>query len=177
MQSIIILITIRMKRFLSVALSIVCLSGCGKLSEELASICENDLSTKAAAGNKDFSVMKAYTVSLSDIQNYVRHKTEAAREEGKDLVVKNVSPLFEDHESGFTPLYLINYGDGWDVISGDKRIPPVLASKEKGYLDLSGRGDGGLQDDIWFTDSDAWTASGHSYQYNRKMLAGFQQIN
>ena len=32
-------------------------------------------------------------------------------------------------------------------------------------------------DQIWFTNTDGWTVHGHTYQYNRRMLTGSQQVN
>lgn len=153
-----------MKRIIYIALFVAFFASCDKLSEAPETAGENVLLTKASSRDETTSATKDYAVSLSDIQNYVRYKTEAAQEEGKDLVVKDIAPLFEDQRSGFTPLYLINYEDGWEVISGDKRTPPVVASNETGYLDLSKQGNGGLVDGIlvWLDGEASTITSLHS---------------
>ena len=138
-----------MKRLSPVALIMLACVCCNKLSETKEIVDDYDLQTKAADARESLSDTRDYTVSEVDIQNYIRNKTALAQERGENLVVKDISPLFQERETGFTPLYLINYEKGWEVISGDKRTTPVLAFQESGSLDISRLGDGGIVDNVY----------------------------
>lgn len=137
-----------MKHLSLIALIMLCCVCCDKLSETKDVVGDFDLQTKAIDARSTISDTRDFTVSEVDIQNYIQNKTALAREKGETLVVKDISPLFQERETGFTPLYLINYEDGWEVISGDKRTSPVIAFQEKGSLDISKLGNGGIVDNV-----------------------------
>ncbi len=76
------------------------------------------------------NVSDEYKVSLKDVDCYVCFKALEAKNKGHELSVRDISPIFS--EKGDTLLYIINYNEGWDVISADKRSPMVLATSESG---------------------------------------------
>ena len=76
----------------------------------------------------------AFFVSLDAIAAYLHYKELLAKSEESGLIVRDITPLGLDDEE--TLCYVINYGDGWEVISADKRTPVVLAHCDTGYLDL-----------------------------------------
>lgn len=73
-------------------------------------------------------------VSLEDVQAYAHYHILLAKNNGIELSVERIDPLGPNAE--ITLCYLINYNDGWEVISADKRTPIVLAGQEKGSLIL-----------------------------------------
>ena len=76
------------------------------------------------------NVTDEYQVSLKDIDSYVKFKVLDAKHKGQELSVQDISPVLS--ENGDASMYIINYNEGWDVISADKRSPMVLATSESG---------------------------------------------
>lgn len=72
---------------------------------------------------------------LDDIQKYVNYKLS---ESANTRSLENVS--FEPYTiAGDTALYIVNYADGWDVMSTDQRTPMIMMSSDSGHLDVNGR--------------------------------------
>ncbi len=70
-------------------------------------------------------------VSMDDVECYIKFKELSA---GKDIAVRSIVPVYGQ---GNRPLaYLLNYENGWELVSGDRRISPVLAGSEDGSLCL-----------------------------------------
>lgn len=61
--------------------------------------------------------------------------------------IKNITPIISGKD---TLLYIANYANrgGWVVLSGDKRVSPILASSETGEIDTNNIGEAA----IWFED-------------------------
>lgn len=74
----------------------------------------------AAASAYDYGV----TRQMLDRYLHVAHKSAK---------VKSVVPVCKD---GDTLAYCVNLDDGWKLISGDQRMPPVLAFSDEGVLNL-----------------------------------------
>jgi len=79
----------------------------------------------------DFSALDtAYFVTDKDVEAYIHFKELLAKGQGKELAIQEVVPLGLNDEA--TLAYLLNYNEGWEIISADKRAPLVLASGEEG---------------------------------------------
>lgn len=76
-----------------------------------------------------------FFVSEEDILAYIKYKILLEKNKGRDLSVEEIRPVGPNSEE--TLCYLINYNDGWDIVSADRRTPVVLAQQDSGQLDLS----------------------------------------
>lgn len=75
-----------------------------------------------------------YFVSLEDVQAYTHFRKLESQNNGINLSVTRIEPL--GPEEDVTLCYLINYNDGWELVSADKRTPAVLAESDTGSLEL-----------------------------------------
>jgi len=77
----------------------------------------------------DFSALDTvYFVTDKDVEAYIHFKELLAKGQGKEFAVQEVVPMGLNDEA--TLAYLLNYNEGWEIISADKRAPVVLASGE-----------------------------------------------
>lgn len=77
-----------------------------------------------------------YRLTNEDLESYVKFKALASQQ--KDFRVNSVIP-FPDNES--PALYAINYDGYWELLSGDKRVTPVVASGEGAFsLEMDNKG-------------------------------------
>lgn len=78
-------------------------------------------------------------VSIEDVWAYTRFRALSAKNRGINLFVRQIDPIGPQED--VVLCYLINYNDGWEVISADKRTPVVLAEQDSGSLYLNERED------------------------------------
>ena len=76
-----------------------------------------------------------YFVDMRDVDKYVDFKVLEARGKGKSLTLKDVEPIYS--ATGEIFMYVVQYNDGWDVISADKRTPLLMATSESGEFKSS----------------------------------------
>ena len=76
-----------------------------------------------------------YFVDMHDVDKYVDFKVLEARGKGKSLTLKDVEPICS--ATGEIFMYVVQYNDGWDVISADKRTPLLMATSESGEFKSS----------------------------------------
>lgn len=110
---------------------------CSKTDDQNASIADRStlpLSTKGEQTINPKSLDMVYFVSPEDIRAYTHFRKLLAKKDNVDLSVESIVPLGPQED--VTLCYLINYNDGWEVISADKRTPVVLAAQESGTLNL-----------------------------------------
>lgn len=92
---------------------------------------ENTRAEKNPLDEIDFSALDTVNfVSGKDIEAYIHFKQLLAEGQGKDFEVLEVVPMGLNDEA--TLAYLLNYNEGWEIISADKRAPMLLASGEEG---------------------------------------------
>lgn len=89
-----------------------------------------DMNDKIAIDEFNHVISKDYNVTLADVECYVNFKVLDAKNKGQELSVIDIFPILS--EKGDTSLYVINYNEGWDVISADKRLPMVVATSTVG---------------------------------------------
>lgn len=107
-------------------LFIILLAGCNKVLEEQGySIYEDS----------DFNNS---SVSIVDIKKYLYNNKMTKSEEKIPEIVPIVAA---DRD---TIMYLINYNNGWEIVSGDKRTPAIIAFSENGQLDMDSSNPGFL---------------------------------
>jgi len=73
-----------------------------------------------------------YKVDETDIDYYISFKEKVTQ---KDIVVNSVELV---KKGGLVVAYAINYDDSWELVSGDKRTPTVLASGKGAFSTTSG---------------------------------------
>lgn len=73
-----------------------------------------------------------YFVTAQDLENFVKFRRDASKR--PDLSVKEVvSYGFDDSQTLF---YILNYDEGWEVVSADKRTQPTLAHGDEGSFTM-----------------------------------------
>lgn len=74
---------------------------------------------------KTISINNAdYHVTLNMIQKFLKMREKLDR-------VEMIQPIIED---GDTLAFYVRFNQGWELISGDKRVPPILARADEGEL-------------------------------------------
>ena len=71
-----------------------------------------------------------YKVTLDDINNYIHFKQ--LKDKNQEVEVYDIKPIYSD--DGILTMYIIQYNDGWEIISADKRSQMILASSDTGKL-------------------------------------------
>lgn len=77
---------------------------------------------------------QSYRVTIEDVNSYLCD-CRGLSADTKSIAEIEVEPVLHDND---TVMYIINYGEGWDVLSADKRAPVVLMTCDKGSLDING---------------------------------------
>lgn len=117
---------------LPIAAVMLLLVGCSH--DELAVPDELLVTTRAEMTEIDYSALDTmYFVGDDDVETYIHFKRLIAESEKNEFDVRKVVPLGDEA----VLCYLINYNDGWEIISADKRATTVLASASTGQLDLA----------------------------------------
>ena len=84
-----------------------------------------------------------FSVTLDDI-----YSTLSREESSKHI--KSVETI----ETDFGNIaYIVNYSDGWKILSGDKRMAPVIAFSDTGCFDKDALSSNGIN--LWFSDYEA----------------------
>lgn len=84
--------------------------------------------TKSVCNNDIDSV---FFVSEKDLDSYLKFKKLSQKKE--ELTVVDIAPITD--ESGDIWAYAINYSEGWELISADKRYHPVIAQSPVGRFE------------------------------------------
>lgn len=72
------------------------------------------------------------SVQMNDVLFYIKHAQEKTTTKSDDIV--SILPLTDKTQD--TLLYIVNYSEGWSILSGDKRTPAVIAYGEEGNISL-----------------------------------------
>lgn len=99
----------------------------------IVSCTDNDIEETIMHEKHNTEVLVSRTSIRDDIHNYVSHKLSTKTETRGHHDVSFDPYIYE----GDTALYIVNYGNGWDIISTDQRTPMVMMSSETGQLDLN----------------------------------------
>lgn len=74
--------------------------------------------------------VQEYVVSLEDLYNYINYKSLLGVCDNK---YSDILPIYRD---SILVYYIINYIEGWEIVSADKRTPVILASSPSGRFVL-----------------------------------------
>ena len=108
-----------LKTILALFFTAVITTGCEKQETFPSESSLNSIKTKGSILN---SPECDWTVRIDDVYAYLKTKPEQ-----KDIV--SIAPYPSNTDSY---CYIINYNDGWEVISGDKRTPITIAEGKTG---------------------------------------------
>lgn len=92
---------------------------------EINEILNSQEETLATVENNDMNV------TLSDIQAYMKKGSDIASRNAGDGDIKVIT--YQNN----TVMYLLNYGNGWEMMPGDKRFPLRVAYNDEGTLDYA----------------------------------------
>lgn len=87
------------------------------------------------------AISKHFNVTLNDAKVYAEIVSKS-----NNCQISQIEPIVHERD---TLAYIINYTQGWELVSGDKRTPVVLAYDEKGALTTSTANQGVL---AWMDD-------------------------
>ncbi len=93
------------------------------------------VSTKGVTKGADIQLESDFFVSERDILDYIAFKNSFNKDDG----IKRNNPIIEPLFGRGTDLssYLVNYENGWEILSADKRCQLVLAFSPEGNLSIS----------------------------------------
>jgi hypothetical protein len=106
--------------------------------------------TKASIDNK----CEGYALTEVDINNYFLFKQLEGKSKEREVVLSEIIPIYWEN---IACLYVIQYEDGFDVISADKRSPIPIAEVARGtFQDCNDpNGFGGhlnlMAEEVWFS--------------------------
>ena len=123
---------------LSAVITLLLVVSCNQDYEEIANTANFEKSFTRGdfyVPDIDFSNLDTtYYVTDKDVEAYIHFKKLLAESEKKEFSVEEMEPL--SLKDGVTLGYLLNYNEGWEIISADKRCPLVLASSDEGTLNI-----------------------------------------
>lgn len=141
------------KSVLSVVITLLLMTSCNKENNVTGFIpFSSEIPTRTESvflGEKDiFSVDPIFSVGEKDLEAFINYKFLLAKGKNLDFNINDVhtAPIYsysEELNDTILTCYIINYNNGWEVISGDKRAPVILASAKEGKFKL------GTEDDNW----------------------------
>ena len=155
-----------MKRFFSryIVLSIACILSCSKVS-----VIENDNghTLRRSVTNPEVVIDSTFLVLPSDVERYAQRQQLS-----KGKVWQTVIPI--DY-SGFPVGYLVEYENGWEIISADRRGPIYLADCGEGNYDPSCFPDAAIDwmDYLYQSIADRWQQNIPLNENNENEVASF----
>lgn len=92
---------------------------------------EYRMGTKAKQDNLPEGYQK-YIVSEEDLEAFIHNRILESKSKGSEIFVLSVTPYSFD---GIPVFYVIDYNEGWEIVSADKRGPIVLGHNDTGSFD------------------------------------------
>lgn len=112
---------------------------------------DNTILTKSSLGQE---LASGFALTEAEINNYVNFKVLEGKSKGREVVLSEIIPIYWEN---IACLYVIQYEDGFDVISADKRSPIPIAEVARGtFQDCNDpNGFGGhlnlMAEEVWFS--------------------------
>lgn len=121
-----------MRKLIPIIIALLAFS-CAKMPQQLQPRATIPVETKVSEPSDikiDFERLDTvYFVSSIDIEKYIHFKKLL----NPKTKIKSVTPF---EVQGVTLFYVVNYDNGWEIISADKRTQPVLGRSEKGSFSM-----------------------------------------
>ena len=110
----------------------------------------------------------SFQVHLNDFVSYIRQNKNIDLTKVDNAY--SISPILANSD---TLMYLVNYVDGWEVLSADSRFPKVLAFAQTGRLTLSEFYEEDTPQSVFFTDYlHILTEARHNPSFSMSTLSG-----
>ncbi|MBR2400989.1 MAG: C10 family peptidase [Tidjanibacter sp.] len=91
-----------------------------------------EIETRAETYNGE-KLDQEYFVSATDLEDYIKYRGSISKR--ANFTVKDVESYGLD--SSHTLFYIVNYDQGWEVVSADKRLQPRMAYGDNGEFDIN----------------------------------------
>ncbi len=91
-----------------------------------------EIETRAETYNGE-KLDQKYFVSATDLEDYIKYRGSISKR--ANFTVKDVESYGLD--SSHTLFYIVNYDQGWEVVSADKRLQPRMAYGDNGEFDIN----------------------------------------
>ena len=127
------------KRILSLLFLTTAFWGCTKIQitrsllyddESLISTCTKAEEDPSIFPFKAEDLDKDYFISGTDLEDYIHYKSLCI---GHDIIIKDIEPFTYQNAILF---YVMNYENGWEIVSADKRTPYLVAKGESGSFTM-----------------------------------------
>ena len=101
----------------------------------LFSACQKTVSERELFETSPCFSQDHFSIGITDIYDYVRVQKGLERTKGDEI---SIEPYIVDRD---TVLFLVNFEDGWELLSADRRAPKTFAMSDKGHFSFSGLSD------------------------------------
>ncbi len=99
---------------------------------ELSTLTENSQFSRGITYDEKVSD-NSFFIDTDDLNLFL--KSRQNHQNNKTFTIKQIIPLGPDNNT--TVMYAVNYDEGWDIISADKRTQPILANSNSGTFNLN----------------------------------------
>ena len=90
--------------------------------------CTKEADVSSVSFDEDSSLSSCYSISIDDVYDYL---SDPVKTKSQDI---RIDPVITDND---TTLFIVNYDNGWEVLSSDRRAPRVFAKSDYGCLSES----------------------------------------
>lgn len=121
-----------------------------------------------------------FVLTEADVDNYVHFRNLEGKSKGRTIVLSEIIPLYWEDE---VCLYVLQYEEGFDVISADKRSPIPLAEVSYGTFEECNdpNGFGGhlnlMAEEVWFSLNDYTNPSQDAEESIQSSLDFWRMVN
>lgn len=92
-------------------------------------VCCNKMPDAPNTDNEFKSIRPHYSITVADVNNYIKGKMGGETKSASF----SIEPVINKRD---TIMFLVNYADGWELLSADSRISRVIAKCDKGNVSL-----------------------------------------
>ncbi len=93
--------------------------------------CQKEETQRNVSIRSQYEASNSFSIRFTDIYDYIRHQRKLGQTKGEMV---SIEPFIVEQD---TVMYLINYQDGWELLSADKRAPKTFAMSEGGNFSFS----------------------------------------
>lgn len=87
--------------------------------------CTKEVDVSSVLFDKDSTLSSSYSISINDVYDYL---SDPVKTKSQDI---RIDPVITDND---TTLFIVNYDNGWEVLSSDRRAPRVFAKSDRGSI-------------------------------------------
>ena len=90
--------------------------------------CTKEVDVSSVPFDVDSTLSSSYSISINDVYDYL---SDPVKTRSQDI---RIDPVITDND---TTLFIVNYDNGWEILSSDRRAPRVFAKSEYGCFSES----------------------------------------